>query len=185
MYPIKASIIGAGSAKSVKALNRRIRWRETGILCQHDPDDVLVESLGLEKGNTVQTPTVGDVKDENPVWLDLEQIQQKTDLMWTDVLFFSQDRADITFAVSELRQRMSDPSQHSLATLKRLVRYLKGKATDPSVRIREHEFRGDSVSRVNRRSSSEAVQKQNCLQQHWERHKRQASRARCVTWVLQ
>ena len=40
----------------MKALNRRIRWRETGILYQHDPGhmDVLVESLGLENGNTVQ-----------------------------------------------------------------------------------------------------------------------------------
>ena len=45
---------------------------ETGILHQHDPRhvDVLVESLGLENGNTVKTPSVGDVKDENPVWVN-------------------------------------------------------------------------------------------------------------------
>ena len=41
-------------------------------------------------------------------------------------LFLSQDRADMTFAVKELCQKMSDPSQHSTANLKRLVRYLKG-----------------------------------------------------------
>ena len=35
--PIKASIIGASSAKSIKALNRRIRWGETGTLHQHEP----------------------------------------------------------------------------------------------------------------------------------------------------
>ena len=42
---------------------------------QHDPRhvDVLVESLELEDGNTVQTPIVDDVNDENPVWLDPEQ----------------------------------------------------------------------------------------------------------------
>ena len=40
-------------------------------------------------------------------------------------LFLSQDRADITFAVNELCQKMSDPTQHSFAKLKRLVRYLK------------------------------------------------------------
>ena len=39
VYPIKGSIIGAGSAKSIKALNRRICWGETGILCQHDHPD--------------------------------------------------------------------------------------------------------------------------------------------------
>ena len=62
VYPIKASIIGAGSTKSIKALNRRICWGETWMLCQHDlrPVDVLVESLGLENGNTVQTLILDD-----------------------------------------------------------------------------------------------------------------------------
>ena len=36
-----------------------------------------------------------------------------------------QDRADFTFIVNELCQRMSSPTQQSLAKLKRLVRYLK------------------------------------------------------------
>ena len=59
-----------------KALNRRLCWGETRILYYHDPRhvDVLVESLGLENGNTVQTQTIDDVKDENPVWLDADQI---------------------------------------------------------------------------------------------------------------
>ena len=50
VYPIKASIIGAGSAKSIKALSRRVCWGETGILYQHDPQHTgfLIESLGLE-----------------------------------------------------------------------------------------------------------------------------------------
>ena len=40
-------------------------------------------------------------------------------------LFFSQDRADTTFIVNELCQKMSSPNQQSLAKLKRLARYLK------------------------------------------------------------
>ena len=36
VHPIKANIIGAGSAKSIKALNRRKRWRETGTVYQND-----------------------------------------------------------------------------------------------------------------------------------------------------
>ena len=77
VYPIKANIIWRGSAR-IKVLNRRIRWGETGIVYQNDLRhvDVLVESLELENGNTVQTPTVDDVKDENPVWLDPEQIRK-------------------------------------------------------------------------------------------------------------
>ena len=83
VYPTKASSIGAGSAKSIKALNRRKCWGETGISYQHDPRhvDVLVESLGLETGNTVQTPIVDDVKDENPVWLTQNK-SASTDLTW-------------------------------------------------------------------------------------------------------
>ena len=48
------------------------------ILYQHDPRhvDVLVETLGLENGNTVQTPMIDHVKDENPMWLDSEQISK-------------------------------------------------------------------------------------------------------------
>ena len=78
VYPINASIIGAGSTRSMQALNRRICLEETGISYQHDSRhvDVLVESLGLENGNTVQTPMIDDVKDENPVWLDSEQISK-------------------------------------------------------------------------------------------------------------
>ena len=208
VYPIKASIVGACSTKSIKALNRKRCWRETGILHQHDVRhvDVLVESLGLENGNTVQTPKVDDVKDENPVWLDSEHISKYRSHV-ARCLFFSQDRADITFAVNELCQRMSDPSQHSFSKLKRLVRYWKGERQ----RIQVFEF-GDMSSEVtvfsgsdwagdketrksssagvalvgrhflmrpqeNRRSSPEAVQRQNCMQQHCERQKRKGSRA--------
>ena len=123
----KASIIGAGSAKSINALNRRICWRETGILYQHDPRhvDVLVESLGLEKGNTVKTPRVDDAKDENPVRLDPDQASKYRSHV-ARCLFLSQDRAVMTFAVNELCQRLTDCLQHSFSRLKRLVRYLKG-----------------------------------------------------------
>ena len=94
------------------------------MLHQHDLRhvDVLVESLGLENGNTVQTPIIGGVKDENPVWLDREQISKYRSHV-ARCLFF---RADMTFAVNELCRRMSDLSQHSFSKLKRLVRYLKG-----------------------------------------------------------
>ena len=125
VYPIKASIIGAGSTKSIKALNRRICLGETGTSISMTLDTLTFESLELENGNTVQTPRIDDVKDDNPVWLDSEQISNYRSHV-VRCLFFRQDRADITFAVNELCQRMSDPSQHSFSKLKRLVRHLKG-----------------------------------------------------------
>ena len=110
--PIKASIIGAGSAKSIKALSRRICWGETGILHQHDPQHTgfLIESLGLENRNTVQTRKVDDVNDENPAQLDPEQISWYGSHV-ARCLFLSQERGDMTFAVNQLCQKMSDPTQ--------------------------------------------------------------------------
>ena len=66
--------------------------------------DVPVVSLGLESANTVQTPIVVDVKDENPVCSDPEQISKCRSHV-ARCLFLSQDRADTTFAVNELCQR--------------------------------------------------------------------------------
>ena len=129
----------------MKALHRRRCWGETGTLYQHDPRhvDVLVESLGLENGNTVQTPIIDDVRDENPVWLDSEQISKYRSHV-ARRLFLSRDRADITFVVNELCLRMSDPftTQHFQIEA---TRFGKDRETmDPSVLIRGHELRSDS-----------------------------------------
>ena len=75
--PIKAKIISYGHTESIKALKGRLHWRERGVVCQHDPRhvDVLVKDLGLEHGNSVQTP-VHDVTDEEPEPLDQMQSSQ-------------------------------------------------------------------------------------------------------------
>ena len=66
VYPIKAKTIGFGSPKSIKTLNRRLHRRKREIVYQHDPRhvDVLVKDLGLEHGNSVQTPATPDVTEE-------------------------------------------------------------------------------------------------------------------------
>ena len=109
VYPIKAKIIGYGSPKSIKTLNRRLHWGKRGIVHRHDPRhvDVLVKDLGLEHVCSVQTPATPDVMEEE----ESEPL--------------SQDRADITFIVNDLCQNVSSPNQQSLAKLKRLARYLK------------------------------------------------------------
>ena len=127
VYPIKAKTISLGSTKSIKTLNRRLHWRKEGIVYQHDPRhiDVLVKDLGLENGNSVPTPATPDVTGEE-MSEPLDQVQQhKYRSQVARCLFLSQDRADITFIVNELCQRMSNPTQQSLAKLKRLTRYLK------------------------------------------------------------
>ena len=80
---------------------------ETGILYQHDPRhvDFLIESLGLENWNSVP-----GVNDENPAQLDPEQISWYGSHV-ARCLFLSQDSGDMTFAVNQLCQKMSDPTQ--------------------------------------------------------------------------
>ena len=134
-----SSFIGPGSAKSIKALIRRLRWRETGKLYQHDSRhvDVLVESLGLENGNTVQAPIVDVVKDVNPVWVDPQQIGKDRSHV-ARCLFLSQDRAEITCA----RERAVPEDVRSFATQLHQIeaaRSVFGRrgAMDASARIRE------------------------------------------------
>ena len=66
VYPIKAKVIGYGSSKSIETLNRRLHWWKRGVVYQHDPRHVglLVKDLGLEHGNSVQTPATPDVTEE-------------------------------------------------------------------------------------------------------------------------
>ena len=121
---------------------------------QHDfrHVDVLVESLGFENGNTVQTPTVDDMKDENPVWLDPEQTSKYRSLV-ARCFFFSQYRAD----TNTRRERVVPESVRSITTqlfqIEATRSVFEGRGTtDPSFRIRAHELRGDSFLR----SSAEA-----------------------------
>ena len=118
VYPIKASILGAGFDRHV---------------------DVLVESLLLENGNTVQTPTIDDVDDENPVWLQQVQISRGLVL----VPQTRQGRHDVR------RERALPENVRSYTTqlfeIEATRSVPEGRETmDPSFRIRGHEFRSDS-----------------------------------------
>ena len=81
----------------------------------------------------MQTPIIDDVKDENPVWLDSEQMSKYRSHVGR-CLFLGQDRADKGFTMNELCPRKSDLSQHTLefSKWKRLVRYLKGERDNGS-----------------------------------------------------
>ena len=93
---------------------------------QHDPRhvDVLVKDLGLEHGNSVQTPATPDVTEEEESELLSQDQRHRYRSQVARCLFLSQDRADITF-VNELCQKMSSANEQSLAKLERLARYSK------------------------------------------------------------
>ena len=70
---------------------------------QHDPRhiDVVVKDLGLENGNSVQTPATPEVTEEEKPE-PLSQVQHhKYRTQVARCLFLSHDRADITFIVNE------------------------------------------------------------------------------------
>ena len=76
VYSIKAKIIGHGSSKSTKTLDRPLYWVQEGIVYQHDSRyvDVFVKDLGLEHGNSVQTPAAPDAaQEEEPEPLSQDQ----------------------------------------------------------------------------------------------------------------
>ena len=94
---------------------------------QHDPRhvDVLVKDLGLEHGNSVQTLAAPDAMEEEESELLSQDQHHRFRSLVARCLFLSQDWTDITFIVNVLCQKMSNSNQQSLATLKRLARYLK------------------------------------------------------------
>ena len=85
----------------MKALNRRLSCRETGVVYQHDPGhvDVRVKGLRVEHGNSAQTPAVHGVTDEGPEALD-QMPPSKNISQVARCFFLSQNRADITFVVN-------------------------------------------------------------------------------------
>ena len=60
---IEARVIGHGSFEEHKKLNRRLREREQGVVCQHNPRriDMIVKDFRLELGNYAQTSSEFDV----------------------------------------------------------------------------------------------------------------------------
>ena len=84
-------------------------------MCQLYPRhvDVLVKDLGLDQGNSVQTSATHGVTEEEPEPLDQVQ-HSKYRSQVARCWFLSQDRADRTFSVHELCQRMSNPRNRAL-----------------------------------------------------------------------
>ena len=103
-----------------RVLERPRRWFTSAT---QDMWMCLSKDSGLERANTVQTPAADDAVSENLEPLESEQFSTRSQV--ARCLLRSQDRADITFTVQELCQRMSKPMLQSLDKLKRRDMYLK------------------------------------------------------------
>ncbi|CAK0904033.1 unnamed protein product, partial [Prorocentrum cordatum] len=121
--------------KEATVLNRVIRvgYNQDGRkYVEIEPDaghsELIVQALGLGKGNGVKTPSV------KPTGADIERHRRSPPLSSTAAStfrsavmrasFLAQDRHDIGEAVKTLAQRMAKPTEEAMQELKRLGRYL-------------------------------------------------------------
>ena len=120
----------AGDDKEVSILNRVVQWREQGLTYEADPRHVekLLRDLGMENCNPLKVPG-GRQADEEA---DLEELGGADVRLYRGAVarcnYLATDRADISFATKELCKAMSAPRIRDLKMLKKLSRYLKGKA---------------------------------------------------------
>mgnify|MGYP000400045265 CR=1 FL=1 len=119
---------GKDDAKEILVLNRAIRWTETGLEYEADPRQAerLLEGLGIdEKCNKTATPGLRAL---------VEQLVEDKPLPTSEITGFrgqaaranylAADRIDLQFAAKEVCRYMSAPTETSVATMKRLRRYL-------------------------------------------------------------
>ena len=173
---------------------------------QHDPRhvDVLVKDLGLEHGNSVQTPAApGAMEEEESEPVSQDQHHRYRSLV-ARCLFLSQDWVNVTFDVNELCQKMSNPNQQSLARLKRLaivetqiqwgqvfeygamtkddgvhgfgLGWLQGESEVISAGVLMLERHRLKAYTRKQKVIAKAAQRQSCTQQHWVRRKQRESR---------
>ncbi len=99
--------------KSVRILNRIVSWNERGI--QYEPDqrhvEIVIKTLGLEKGKPVVTPGAKDKLDtDSDKALEGAQATLYRSLIMR-LSYFAQDRPDIQFSCKELAKGMSSPTK--------------------------------------------------------------------------
>ena len=110
-------------------LNRLIHYNIAGNETTYEADprhvQILINELGLKDAKDVTTPGVNQ-KDEESKPLDAAMASKYRSLTMR-ANYLALDRPDIHYSTKECARRMSAPTEADWASLKRLVRFLKGK----------------------------------------------------------
>ena len=123
---------GQGECSEIVLLNRVIRYTSTGIDWEADPrhSEIICTELGLSCDSKGSAIPGGKAKAE-----ELDQTEPLSPSQATKYRalvaranYLAQDRCDIQFAVKELTRRMSRPLEEDWQKLKKLGRYLSGRA---------------------------------------------------------
>jgi hypothetical protein len=121
---------GASDDKEARILNRIVRWTAEGLEYEADPRQVehLVEDLGLEGAKPLGTPgckaTAEQLLNDKPV---AEDQQTPFRAVTARANYLAADRPECQFAAKEVCRWMSEPTEHSVAAVKRMGRYLEGR----------------------------------------------------------
>ena len=121
-FEISTDIIGPekNDKKEIKVLNRIIAYEEGGITYEPDPRhaELIIKQLGLEKSNSVITPSTKDdeyVKDED------KELDEEGSHMYKSIVarcnYLAIDRSDIQYAVKECCRGMSKPTNRDYLKL--------------------------------------------------------------------
>ena len=115
--------------KQIRILNRILTWGNTGIEYEDDQRhaEIVIRELGLkDDSREVSSPAEKRIGEHEPRKLEGAEAT-KYRAMVARMNYLSQDRTDIANTVKELSKDMSSPDTDSMARIKRLGRYLKGK----------------------------------------------------------
>ena len=114
---------------AIRILTRVISWTSDGLEYEADQwhAEINLQQLGLSKlSKAVNTPSVKMLHEDERLLSKHEATIYRA--MVARAKYLAQDRADIGFTVKELCRHMSAPRKADQETLKRLGRYLPGKA---------------------------------------------------------
>ncbi len=121
---------GPTDDREAKILNRIIRWTPTGLEMEADPRQVekLVRDLGLVGSNPLGTPgtkaTTEQISQDKP--LEFRKCKPFRAVA-ARANYLSADRPECQYSAKEVCRWMANPTETSVAALKRLGRFLEGR----------------------------------------------------------
>ena len=122
---------GKNEIKEVTILGRTVRWTAEGLEYEADAGHrkKVMEAEGLEEDSkAVPGPAVKE--DSCKAELDEKELEKEEHRRFRSegatLNYLGQDRSDIQYAVKEICQGMSRPSEGGKARIKRVARYLVG-----------------------------------------------------------
>ena len=121
---------GPDDDKEARVLNRVVRWTAEGLEYEADPRQAehLVQDLQLEGAKALGTPGCKATPEQ---LLGDEPVEKSQETPFRAVAargnYLAADRPECQYAAKEVCRWMSAPTTHSVASLKRMGRYLEGR----------------------------------------------------------